>query len=321
MAATTFHSFPDLPGELRDQIWDDAANARPAHTGGVQRFSIFYRDSIPDQFKNHTVVTRANAFDTALGPPSAADAANPDPWKDPQSTYWIDAGLWTACRGSRAAMLRRHGTEPGSMTLRVSNDGREDRYITIDTERDLVLLDIRNMAVGKPLNFSAVCLTRRRFSRHQSLRDRFSLLRRVRHVGLDFDPTWVRSELFRCSCSRPDTLCPGGPKSSDVPSVRMEAYRALVLIHEWCRQSTRNFWLVDRGREPCRPSASDGPGTMPSFQGSGCRYRLAKSSLLPMRWWEFTTSAVIVGTLCGNGVPSCYRHEVGTHGLLACEDN
>ncbi|KAF6835981.1 hypothetical protein CMUS01_05576 [Colletotrichum musicola] len=318
MAAATFLN---LPGELRNQIWDDAANARPANAGGVHRFSIFYTHNIPDQFKNHTVVTRANAFDTALGPPFAANAANPDPWNDPQSTYSIDAGLWTACRESRAAMLRRHGNEPSSMTLRVGNNGGGDRYITIDTERDLVLLDIRNMAVGEPLHFRAVFATCDRFSRDQSLRDRFSLLRRIRHVGLDFDPTWVYSELSTCVYAV-GPPCHGGPKSSDEPSFRMEAYRALILIHEWCKHSTRSFWLVDRGRECYRPSAPDGAGTVPSFQGSGCRYTLAKARPLPRNWWEITPSATIVGTLCGHDAPSCYRSDVqlGVHGLLACEE-
>ncbi|KAF6824999.1 hypothetical protein CPLU01_10536 [Colletotrichum plurivorum] len=306
-------SFLNLPGELRNQIWDDAANARPANAGDVHRFSIFYTHNIPDQFKNDTVVTRANAFDTALGPPSAADAANPDPWTDPQSTYSIDGGLWTACRESRAAMLRRHGNEPSPITLRVGNNGGRDRYITIDTERDLVLLDIRNMAVGEPSDFRAVLATCYRFSNDQSLRDRFSLLRRIRHVGLDFDPTWVYSGLSRYILWAFSPSCHRGPKSSDEPSVRMEAYFALILFRQWCKHSTRSFWLFDRGRECCRPSAPDGAGTVPSvpsFQGSGFRYTLAKACPLPRNWWETTPSESIVRGLCGHATPSCYQPDI-----------
>ncbi|KAF6795434.1 hypothetical protein CSOJ01_13405 [Colletotrichum sojae] len=295
MAATTFHSFPDLPGELRNQIWDDAANARPANAGGVHRFSIFYTGNIPSQLKNHTAATRENAFDTALGPPSAADAANPDPWNDPQSTYSIDAGLWTACRESRAAMLRRHGNEPSSMTLRVGNSGGEGRYITIDTERDLVLLDIQNvMTAGEHVDFWAISHERGRFSR----------LWGIKHVGLDFDPTWVGDEL---EDSR--YFFQANPRQRNIPLVRWEAYQALIWIHKWRKESHRCFWLVDRGLT-CWRAFEPPPSrfrTLPYFQGEGCRYTLPIQSYTPGNTDPIATSVTISSALCMTPQGWCWK--------------
>ncbi|KAJ6781434.1 hypothetical protein PWT90_08116 [Aphanocladium album] len=94
---TSFHSFPRLPAEVRDMIWEAAAWDRTM--AGVQRFNMFPVDS--DCLSTCTRVR--------FGPPGDVSVvAELESWAlDRRSSHLVDAGLWHACRESRAAM-RRH---------------------------------------------------------------------------------------------------------------------------------------------------------------------------------------------------------------------
>ncbi|KAK2015917.1 hypothetical protein LZ32DRAFT_645409 [Colletotrichum eremochloae] len=109
MATKEFHLFSLLPGEVRNQIWD--YSVRPHSIGGVQYFSVFPDDQIPDKFSRH-LIPKIHKFQfDVIGPPISEDAESTPSWNLNRSTYSIDGGLWTACKDSRAAMHRRYEPE------------------------------------------------------------------------------------------------------------------------------------------------------------------------------------------------------------------
>lgn len=256
MAATTFYIFPRLPGEIRNMVWDEASNARPTDSGGVHRFSLFFTTNVPDDFKNHTVDPRDQLYTMALGPPSAPGAENPDPWSDPQSTYAIDAGLWSACRESCAGMLRRHKGRPSSKTLRVKDgsDGGK-RYITIDEERDLVLLELGNMEFESPI---------RRPSYTWTTSSRLWPLDGIAHIAVDFDPSW--------SVQGFDDAVQGGDGHLDGRPAHEKTFVPLYLAWRWCVAMGDRLWIVDRNGKRGLPSMNGPIDVANRFSGGGRGY-------------------------------------------------
>ncbi|KZL79446.1 hypothetical protein CI238_01292 [Colletotrichum incanum] len=109
MAHNTFHLFSLLPGELRDQIWD--FTVRPQGFRGVQYFSLFGRDEIPEKYKDHLIKPWKKSQWQILGAPLPANETPSPSWNNNPSTYAIDGGLWVACKEFRAAMHRRYKPE------------------------------------------------------------------------------------------------------------------------------------------------------------------------------------------------------------------
>ncbi|KAF4920062.1 hypothetical protein CGCVW01_v007249 [Colletotrichum viniferum] len=111
MAGGSFFSFSLLPGEIRDQIWD--FSTRPIGARGVHYFSALdawdNTRPIPEAFKQHTISRTLENQNQILAAPLVGNETSCPSWYDAnRSTYAIDAGLWTACKESRAAMYRRY---------------------------------------------------------------------------------------------------------------------------------------------------------------------------------------------------------------------
>ncbi|KAK1989826.1 hypothetical protein LX36DRAFT_664853, partial [Colletotrichum falcatum] len=109
MAALEFYPFPLLPGELRDHIWDHSV--RPHGFRGVQYFSIFHEEKIPNDYACNLAPRILKHQYHFIGAPLPENVESRPSWNRNRSTYAIDGGLWTACKESRAAMHRRYRPE------------------------------------------------------------------------------------------------------------------------------------------------------------------------------------------------------------------
>ncbi|KAF6810760.1 hypothetical protein CPLU01_15235 [Colletotrichum plurivorum] len=113
--ATTFHGFPDLPAELRIQIWEGCI--RPDGQG-VHFFTIeTCFDPSPEQsgisyeLKPQHYNIDGEEYETEHVAAPLFDADSQRSWTENNpSTYLIDAGLWTACRESREVMEKQFKT-------------------------------------------------------------------------------------------------------------------------------------------------------------------------------------------------------------------
>ncbi|KAI0837127.1 hypothetical protein F5Y06DRAFT_272053 [Hypoxylon sp. FL0890] len=113
MAPTTFHPFSELPKELRDLIWDAAIrrDVPSAHFftawDGMHDASIFpnmVELSVAGRGVDHGVPCGLAAPRCNRAEPHCASWFDNNP-----SVYMEDSGLWTACKESREAMIRRFG--------------------------------------------------------------------------------------------------------------------------------------------------------------------------------------------------------------------
>lgn len=113
--ATTFHGFPDLPAELRLQIWEDCI--RPDGQG-VHFFTIeTCFDPSPEQpgisyeLKPQRYSIGGGEYETENAAAPLFGAGSQRSWTENNlSTCLIDAGLWTACRESREVMEKHFKT-------------------------------------------------------------------------------------------------------------------------------------------------------------------------------------------------------------------
>ncbi|KAK2761050.1 hypothetical protein CKAH01_16394 [Colletotrichum kahawae] len=119
MAAQTFHQFPMLPGEIRDQIWDLAV--RPRGYRGVHIFTYIdehaYDGHKPTSYKFPRHLGKKMGYDDRrfIGAPTPTKDTFPRSWTAGNpSTYALDGGLLTACRESQMAMCRRYDTQKWS---------------------------------------------------------------------------------------------------------------------------------------------------------------------------------------------------------------
>lgn len=108
---TTFHPFPRLPWELRNEIWK--FSIRPRDLPGAHVFCVEERGLEDTKYKENDVhcarISLEPHFDepddTFLHNAVPARTMSSGPTGNP-SLYLVDGGLWTACRESRAAMER-----------------------------------------------------------------------------------------------------------------------------------------------------------------------------------------------------------------------
>ncbi|KAK3956284.1 hypothetical protein QBC32DRAFT_367031 [Pseudoneurospora amorphoporcata] len=112
---TTFHPFPRLPWELRNEIWK--FSIRPLDLPGAHVFCVEGRDLEDTEYKDCDVhcariplepqpwKSDDHTDDTFLHMAVPAKTLSSDPTGNP-SLYLVDGGLWTACKESRAAMER-----------------------------------------------------------------------------------------------------------------------------------------------------------------------------------------------------------------------
>ncbi|KAF5643550.1 uncharacterized protein FTJAE_3350 [Fusarium tjaetaba] len=135
--ATTFHKFPLLPRELREEIWYFAVRS---HHRGVQIFQAYkspsYEGHRATSLRNHILriyrtSMKASFLANGLLTPARTSIEYNRPWyfgaplrpkgyvglegslDNIVSTYMIDCGLWTACKESRR-VIRKHFANPSN---------------------------------------------------------------------------------------------------------------------------------------------------------------------------------------------------------------
>ncbi|KAK1984666.1 hypothetical protein LZ30DRAFT_747707 [Colletotrichum cereale] len=284
MAAGEFHLFPLLPGELRDLIWDHSV--RPPGVRGVQYFSIFTAEEVPESFSHHVFPPLYKHQRGVIGAPMPENPGLPPSWSHNRSTYTIDGGLWTACKESRVAMHRRYENERWMAvcqcnssdkylgcihwqkkysntpaTFGVNIDGGP-RYFTLLPKLDLLFIQ------GYPshLNWN-LSTCHMPFTPYLRLNGEFG------HMATEFDPSWTIKELHEY---QEEQRCPQGEWDED----RLKAYDELVLATK-CRYDSDNptLWLVDHRlrrkttetRSPDQKFLGEVSEQM-VFQGDGCKY-------------------------------------------------
>lgn len=197
MAALTFHSFCELPWELREQIWTLALRPdRPA----AHRFTVFNAQEADElsALQSYAVHDESLRHCDLAAPRSNKSDMKTISWTvSNPSIYLTDSGMWTACKESREIMEKRFGT----LTWRANRpkvedyspsfqDPRQDtpatgiftsngetQYFTVHPKRDLFCF--------QPYNFNTVhwfslSLSSPLFSWCHGFQ--------LKHIAIEFDP-------------------------------------------------------------------------------------------------------------------------------------
>ncbi|KAF4855116.1 hypothetical protein CGCSCA4_v001537 [Colletotrichum siamense] len=274
MATQTFHQFPMLPGEIRDQIWDLAV--RPPGYRGVHIFTYIdennYRDHRPtsNTFPRH-LAKKMGDDRRFVGAPTPANDTAPHSWTAGNpSTYVVDGGLLTACKESYRAICRRYDVEKWSSyanacskvmdpiqysylpefamnmdefpaTFSVESRGSPQCFMVLPCQ-DLVLLQVWDIIID----------TEWVIERFMPFAHRLVGSSAVKHIALEFDSSltinglreyaleWSRDferSLVGASCDFPD----------DMDKATRRKYDRLVFaMKSWTSSPDTRLWLVDR---------------------------------------------------------------------------
>ncbi|KAK2768086.1 hypothetical protein CKAH01_04654 [Colletotrichum kahawae] len=269
MAAGSFPFFSLLPGKIRNQIWD--FSTRPIGARGVQYFSVLQsRDAtspIPEVFKRHVVKrTSKNQNQILVAPLLGNETSYPSWYEGNRSAYAIDGGLWTACKESRAAMYRRYKPEAW-LNLRKKQRKYHDSHQTYFCHSEYSGLENEQL----PATFNAESNGRTQsltiFPGYDLLHlaplatvPNWNTLLRfmpfsspefgfggIRHVAMDFDPSWSLEELGRYQLGWEGSMNYEEPTKEDkLDGHRWDVYDSLVqATRNPCPFMTPTLWLVD----------------------------------------------------------------------------
>ncbi|EQB50172.1 hypothetical protein CGLO_10397 [Colletotrichum gloeosporioides Cg-14] len=269
MAGGSFSSFSLLPGEIRDQIWD--FSTRPIGARGVQYFSVLQSwdntSPIPEVFKGQIVNRTSKYQNQILAAPLVGDDTSCPSWYEGnQSTYAIDGGLWTACKESRAAMYRRYKPEEWVDFRKkqrkhcdddktylcdsvASKSKNEQMPATFNVEcsgrtQSLTILPGYDLLHLAPQETGADWNTLLHYMPFSSLEFGFG---GIRHVAMDFDPSWSLEELgrYRLGWERSMNF-EEHTEEDELDILRWEMYDCLVkATREMVHFSNPMVWLVD----------------------------------------------------------------------------
>ncbi|WQF87560.1 Putative 2EXR domain-containing protein [Colletotrichum destructivum] len=213
MTTRTFHGFPLLPGEIRNQIWDLAVP--PAHFRGVHYFSVLAPDlqEASEAFASQLIYGDAYQLISATWLPDDSISTLGRAPGNP-STYAIDWGLWTACKESRSFMCHRYGIVKWSDFLHKQQQQQEKRdqqqkefrrqkpdseevpatfvlknddsfhSLALFPRHDLIALQLNG-------NYRLFMITLPRLGFRSRTVDRTDIY----HVAIEFDPSWDVNEL------------------------------------------------------------------------------------------------------------------------------
>ncbi|KAM0295353.1 hypothetical protein ACHAPM_010717 [Fusarium culmorum] len=213
MSTTSFHSFPNLPTELRLQIWDEAYDTEQLHQQGIHYVDIFNQYERP-----------ISSPLTAFHPGYENDTFG--------SACLMNRGLWQACgesrdvitkksKKSKKSKLGKSDKSPAKTTMQVSRTGgRPDGYCRVNGSEDIF----------------CIRTSRRIFVNHvptmMQLRiqgtDSDGLGFPMKNIAFEFDPTW----LIDLPATDSDMRAENSP-------------RGLFLLLLQLRQMP-NIWLIDR---------------------------------------------------------------------------
>lgn len=208
-----FHLFPRLPGELRNLIWDNAV--RNTNLPGVHFFSEG-KPLLPHQhFLGYHLNREAYCANLGMSQTPLSVSNRPPSWiEGNKSSYLIDAGMWTACKESRAVMKRRY--EKASSKVGFVDRGSEIQCLAILPRIDLAFFTSLSF-----LSFLA------------SARIPSSGIHCSTNFATKYDPAWGRFA---------DPTIAGSRKGSIHHHGRQIWRLSCFLAH---RPEASNFWIVD----------------------------------------------------------------------------
>ncbi|TQN68146.1 hypothetical protein CSHISOI_07403 [Colletotrichum shisoi] len=206
MTTRTFHGFPLLPSEIRNQIWNLAV--RPAHFRGVHYFSVLAPDlqEASEAFASRLIYGDAYQLISATWLPDDSISTLGRAPGSP-STYAIDWGLWKACKESRSFMCHRYGivawtdflhgdeqqkefrrqkyldSDEVPATFVLKNDASSHSVALFPT-RDLIALQLNGNYRRFMVPLPRLCF--------RSRKDDHAY---IDHAAIEFDPSWNVNEL------------------------------------------------------------------------------------------------------------------------------
>ncbi|KAH7237128.1 uncharacterized protein BKA55DRAFT_694754 [Fusarium redolens] len=205
-----FKRFPELPRELRDQIWSMAIrDDRP----GVHIFGQ-YEETKENSSESHAL--RHGIFISLnWAAPSWRryfDNLNEDQSDENISTYFIDGGLWTACHESRLIMEKRF--QQSNRNLYKCITPKYDREKDIFKKASTGCFDAK---IGWSLLALEACMERGD--------EGFG---GVQHIAIEYDPKWWED-------------ISEGPYYPDSPDITALIHAAFELDCFTCK-----LWFIDR---------------------------------------------------------------------------
>ncbi|KAH6973143.1 hypothetical protein BKA56DRAFT_676926 [Ilyonectria sp. MPI-CAGE-AT-0026] len=198
MAASTFHSFCDLPFELREQIWTLALRPdRPS----AHCFTIFDAQEADElsALQSYAMHHKFPEYCDLAAPRSNKSDIKTISWTvSNPSIYLTDSGMWTACKESRDVMEKRFDTR----TWRANRpkDSADYRWDFQDPRHDtpatgiftsngetqcFTVIPKRDLFCLQPYNFNTVAWSSLTVSAQL-----FSYCHgfQLKHIAIEFDP-------------------------------------------------------------------------------------------------------------------------------------
>ncbi|CAG1976963.1 unnamed protein product [Fusarium graminearum] len=195
---TTFHRFPDLPPELRIQIWKHVIREDKP---GVH---IFNHEGPGPMMSEGW---RSWTFTKPL-PSHYFNSVRKDVPRKNISTYLIDGGMWTACKESRSIMEGHFRQSECVETISIPAEERNNRFHAI-SEVDKFNMPSTGNFVGSPMHFLTVrpnqdlfvlqveCLDNVNWDDigyDHALGSGFLAYSGIINIGIEFNPDWWDSE-------------------------------------------------------------------------------------------------------------------------------
>ncbi|RSL47428.1 hypothetical protein CEP54_013406 [Fusarium duplospermum] len=238
---TTFHPFPRLPREIRDLIWEKAANFR-TEKRDVHFFTVFNGRNEEESAALAEYKLKGPSSGSCLAAPRRKGGQGFSWTEGNKSMYFLDRGLWTACSDSRAAIMKASlvssdETTNGPRTAKFISEGQEQEMV-VSPENDLFILQPYNWKTFKKLSLQQTSI----FPKHDNKPH-------LKHVALELP----RNEIINLPRFQDVENYPDPPEPSEHPIID----RLQFLIGHGRFQQIKTVWLIDYGlkRENPRPAA------------------------------------------------------------------
>ena len=202
MCSPEFRRFPELPAELRLQIWQEACLAFPTSRRYLQYVTVQ-----KNYYDNEAVAIPCN---WPSWPRSLSQNTN-------RSAYFLNGGLWKACKESRQVIatyteyhewLEKHrrpgwdtmedrGEPPAPATIDYNGEGGEKCRMLVNPSRDIFCIKVDDW---QSIHRGYIKMQFIRYNdedKHSVQRwslDEYQRLfkePKVKHIALEFDPSWV----------------------------------------------------------------------------------------------------------------------------------
>lgn len=254
---TTFHPFPRLPQEIRDLIWEKAANFR-TEKRGVHFFTVFNSRNEEESAALAEYKLKGPSR-SCLAAPRRKDGEGFSWTEGNASMYLLDRGLWTACSDSRAAMMKASvmtmcsksctGCRAGdyissddTADMAKLHDGpRTAKFVLDGHEQEMIVWPENDLFCLQPYNWNTLSKIR---LEHTAISSRHGKLH-LRHVAFELP----RDEIINLSREHDFQDDEYAPEPSSHPMVdRIES-----LLGRGRLQNIKNVWLIDYGLERANP--------------------------------------------------------------------